>query len=534
MASSSRAHRMGEPTTLFDSFMFDNLGLMPLSGDFVGVDHVDFIGYLILGPEPTLYPLYASCRTTLHAELKTHITLYAYVATSVIHFSAFEPAQSKEVPVFTNSLNPVVEQFGFPPKGTRIGPDNRFYVVYDSVDSNHSTTVVHPARHPIGYYPWSDINFTAFAAMSDAHDTCGPTIDPVCLLPCANVMSDDVAKACSSKDAIVTDAHDGAQQVISTDHANAHTSNVAVSVPPTVYSWISYLVNTVDSAAISTHTDRRSTRSTKKKAKKSAKPEGGLKRIVRIYDNWKTAIAYLWILLRVAVCIGEIDNPFLLNVDRRDIAIQEVWPRALLRANLSVSDLEVVKSANSSANMSHANVLALVNPSLTEFLYDIKHLALYSIGHPHAGFGIDDVAAGVLLTDMVHNLLSMFIRPKSNKLPISENGFAWFLFQQIAKEIMWHIVFRPSETHGIRLVLADLELETFRHSNNPPLSTLSLLGASKYSILMRVPVELLTHYPTTAQVFVELRETIAELINQHDDEGHPEFMANLLRLCNIM
>jgi hypothetical protein len=51
---------------------------------------------------------------------------------------------------------------------------------------------------------------------------------------------------------------------------------------------------------------------------------------------------------------------------------------------------------------------------------------------------------------------------------------------------------------------------------------------------MRVPIELLTHYPTTAQVFVELRETIAELINQHDDEGHPEFMANLLRLCNIM
>lgn len=56
----------------------------------------------------------------------------------------------------------------------------------------------------------------------------------------------------------------------------------------------------------------------------------------------------------------------------------------------------------------------------------------------------------------------------------------------------------------------------------------------KYSILMKVPVELLTHYPTTAQVFVELRETIAELIDQHDDEGHLEFMANLLRLCDIM
>jgi hypothetical protein len=51
---------------------------------------------------------------------------------------------------------------------------------------------------------------------------------------------------------------------------------------------------------------------------------------------------------------------------------------------------------------------------------------------------------------------------------------------------------------------------------------------------MKVPVELLAHYPTMAQVFVELCETIAELINQHDDEGHPEFMANLLRLCDIM
>jgi hypothetical protein len=184
--------------------------------------------------------------------------------------------------------------------------------------------------------------------MSDAGNTCSPTINPACLLPCANVMSDDIAKACSSKDAIVTDAYDGAQQVISTDYANAHTSNVAMPAPPTVYSWISYSVNEADSAAISTHTDRKSTRSTKKKAKKPAKPEGGLKRIVRIYNNWKTAIAYLRILLRVAVCIGEIDNPFMLNVDRRDIAIQEVWPRALLRANLSVSDLEVGQELSSS------------------------------------------------------------------------------------------------------------------------------------------------------------------------------------------
>lgn len=38
----------------------------------------------------------------------------------------------------------------------------------------------------------------------------------------------------------------------------------------------------------------------------------------------------------------------MLNIDRRDIAIQEVWPRALLRANLSVSDLEVGQELSSS------------------------------------------------------------------------------------------------------------------------------------------------------------------------------------------
>ncbi|KAG1764697.1 hypothetical protein EV702DRAFT_1204897 [Suillus placidus] len=435
------------------------------------------------------------CRTTLHAKLKTHITLWAYVLTSDIHFSAFEPGQSKEVP-----LNPVVEQFGFPPKGTRIGPNNRFYVVYNTVDSNHPTAVIHPARHPMGYYPWSDINFSAFAAMSDAHNTCGPMINPAYLLPCANVMSDDIAQAYSSKDAIVTDAHDGAQQVISTDHTNAHTLNVAMPALPMVYSWILYSANIVDSAAISTHADRKSTLSTKKRRKNLLNPKEASRGL--------------------------------------DAAIQLVWPHALLRANLSVDDLEDVKSANSSANMSHANVLALFNPSLTEFLANIKHLALYSIGHPHVGFGLDDVAAGVLLTDMVHHLLQVFIRPKSNMLPISENGFAWFLFQQITKEIMWHIVFHPSETHGIRLVLADLEPETFRNGNNPPFQLCLWWGLvallQKYLILMKVPVELLAHYPTMSQVFVELRETIAELVNLHDDEGHPEFMANLVRLCDIM
>ncbi|KAG1865668.1 hypothetical protein C8R48DRAFT_672281 [Suillus tomentosus] len=537
MASSFHDY-MGEPSTLFDSFLFDNLGLMPLSGNLVGVDPIDFIGYLALGLGPTLYPLYASCRTTLHDKLKNHVTLYAYVSTPIFHFSAFDTVQSKEVPVYVNFPDPAVEQLSFPPKGTRIGPDNRFYVVYDSVGSNHSTTVVHLARHPVGYYPWSDTNFTTFAAMSNVYNTDVPATIPEYITPCANVMSDNVTQAHSSNDALITDAHHGARQIISGDSTSVHASQEAMSDSPTVYSWISY--------SVSTPADRKSTRSTsnnkkKKKTTKKSTPDGGLTMLIEACENWKKAVAHLRALLRLAVCFGEIDNPYLLNSERRASAIHNIWPRALLLADVSVDELEQVKSFNSSAFMTHASVLALVNPSLTEFLYDAKRLVLCSIGHSHAGFNLDGLAAGVLLIDMVQSLLQAFIRPKSNMLPIRVNSFAWFLAQQMAKEIMWHVVFRPYDSHGIRLVLANLEPDAFRNSDHPPFSTLSLLGTScyaallqKYSILIKVPVELIPHYPTTDQVFAELRETVTELVSEYDDEDHLEFMANLSQLCNIL
>jgi hypothetical protein len=119
---------------------------------------------------------------------------------------------------------------------------------------------------------------------------------------------------------------------------------------------------------------------------------------------------------------------------------------------------------------------------------------LCTIGHSHAGFGFDDVPAGVLLLDLVQGVLQQFMRPKSNRFPIKvrvpyllqlsflfqpqDNGFAWFFGCQIAKEIMWHIIFRSSPTHGVRLVLADMEPATFRNVDHPPFPTMSLLGSS--------------------------------------------------------
>ncbi|KIK33556.1 hypothetical protein CY34DRAFT_18296 [Suillus luteus UH-Slu-Lm8-n1] len=106
---------------------------------------------------------------------------------------------------------------------------------------------------------------------------------------------------------------------------------------------------------------------------------------------------------------------------------------------------------------------------------------------------------------------------------------------------MWHIVFRPSTTHGAPLVLADLNPADFKDVDHPPYATMSLLGSScysallqKYSILTNVPVDLLVQYPTPATVYEQLCETAAILIAQHNDVGHPALMATLSDLCHIV
>lgn len=58
------------------------------------------------------------------------------------------------------------------------------------------------------------------------------------------------------------------------------------------------------------------------------------------------------------------------------------------------------------------------------------------------------------------------------------NGFVHFFREQIAKEIMYHVVFRTTTTCRIRIVLADLDSATFRSAPYPPIDTLALLGST--------------------------------------------------------
>ncbi|KAG2052330.1 hypothetical protein BDR06DRAFT_973116 [Suillus hirtellus] len=430
MASSSHHNpQIGTPA-LFDSFIFESIGLMPLYGDFVGVDNVDFMAYLALGHGPALYPLYAS--------------------------SSLEVTQSKEVPVYVSS-----------------------------VGSENSTTIVHLACHPTGYHPWGDIDFTTFTSMSDSIDhaiipdeyialdtvmsddigrayhsndaTFMSTSDSVGHVIISNeyiasdtMMSGDVVRAYHSNDAVMTDTHYGDRYMTSKDLTSDNTSEVVMSNSPTIYSWISYSANMMDNGAPST-ADALRPNPTRKRWKNQLNPK------------------------------SRVGNPHLLNFEWKADAIHDTWPQALLLANIRADDLEE---------------------------------ALCTIGHSHAGFGFDDVP---------------------------DNGFAWFFGCQIAKEIMWHIIFCSSLTHGVQLVLADMEPATFRNVNHPLFPTMSLLGSSCYSAVLEkyldltnIPIDLLTQYPATEDVYDQLCKTAVELVGQSDDEDHPKLMTNLSNLCRIV
>jgi len=56
----------------------------------------------------------------------------------------------------------------------------------------------------------------------------------------------------------------------------------------------------------------------------------------------------------------------------------------------------------------------------------------------------------------------------------------------------------------------------------------------KYSALTNIPVDLLTQYPTPAQVYDQLCDTAVELVEIHDDQDHPKLMTDLSNLCKIV
>ncbi|KAG1735472.1 hypothetical protein EDD22DRAFT_959925 [Suillus occidentalis] len=469
--------------------------VLPLAG--LPAFSIDFIGYLSIGPQPTLYHLYSPPNG--HAALRKYIAPVDYVLMPIVHFSAFEISPSTEVPIFVlANRDDAVPALNLPWVQGRLGIDTLMHGVYshDGVAREHEVrTIIHHAAFPVGFY-------------STVPDVCFPTSEV------------DIA---------------------SLSDTFGHGHSVQNSSMPV--SWMGSVVNTV-SAGPSSVLGMKPTDTQAQPKKKAASGQLSIHKIMKTCPKWRKALAYLRLMIRIEICLGRTENPHLLvtseYAERRCLLIRSIWPRCLIKADVTSEELETVLTTVTQLPMSHNDVLLMVNPWLSQFLYDTRRVVIQSMDDARAGFDLGSGALwGIALRDKVLGLVQMFVRPCANLLPIASNGFALFAKEQIAKEIVYHVVFRTTSTCRIRLVMADIDAAAFRHAPHPPVDTLALLGSTCYQALMSKLVniwgvnDVMPNFPTVSQVHQELRESIFLLLLQQNDPDFPAFNIDLRKFCTI-
>ncbi|KAG1892883.1 uncharacterized protein F5891DRAFT_986332 [Suillus fuscotomentosus] len=304
-------------------------------------------------------------------------------------------------------------------------------------------------------------------------------------------------------------------------------------------SWVTNSANVISEDVVSTQQSQTAQKTVVvPKKKKKAQEKDNLKWIQQ-FPNWNKALAYTRALLRLAVCRGNVGNPYdlLHQPVARAKLLQNVWPQALCTANIRPDQLESVNSPTTNKHLTHAEILVFIKSWLTLFVYDVKWLVECSA---YECFGLDHITAKILLLETIRGILQCFMEPKSSLLPIKANGFAWFLGQPMAKEIAWHVVFRHMYTNGVTLVLADLEPTTFKGAAHPPMATLALMGASCFGGTLETLANLEgikakeMPYPSQSVIYSGLFRMGPVLTAQHHDSDHPTLMFNLGKLCNVI
>ncbi|KAG1896424.1 uncharacterized protein F5891DRAFT_983433 [Suillus fuscotomentosus] len=411
-------------------------------------------------------------------------------------------------PTTSHQTDDLVGPLHLPMHNTVIGLDGKSYMVYNCAGPD----VLRLARHPKGYYPWSGIDIASLANMSDS----GGSVDFNHLPP---FVSEDTSLA-----------HDEPQIMILEGLTNQRSQGG---------SWVINLANVISEDIVSTQQSQTAQKTVVvPKKKKKAQEKDNLKWIQQ-FPNWNKALAYTRALLRLAVCRGDVGNPYdLLHqpVARAEL-LQNVWPQALCTANIRPDQLESVNSPTTNKHLTHAEILVFIKSWLMLFVYNVKRLVGCSA---YECFGLDHITAKILLLETIHGILQCFMEPKSSLLPIKANGFAWFLGQPMAKEIAWHVVFRHMYTNGVTLVLADLEPTTFKGAAHPPMATLVLMSASCFGGTLETLVNLEgikakeMPYPSQSVIYSGLFWMGPVLTAQHHDSDHPMLMFNLGKLCNVI
>ncbi|KAG0701739.1 hypothetical protein DFH29DRAFT_875653 [Suillus ampliporus] len=231
------------------------------------------------------------------------------------------------------------------------------------------------------------------------------------------------------------------------------------------------------------------------------------------YPKWKRVLVNMRVAVRVAICCGEYGNPFVLNQ-----TAQPGDPKAGKWVSASLSEIKCLAK------------LAITDP------------------RPQLGLAVKELCPTDILPEMCVNLLQHFLLVESNCLPITANGFVWFLKKEVAKLLIYHLIYRASVSAGVSLSMANFAPDVFRDAPYLPVEVLVFVGASCYSAILQRLIDLLkdmadagetTHidmsvYLLVSQIYDELLQAAFLLFEQHNNPGYPAFEAIIKKFCNIV
>ncbi|KAG2063717.1 hypothetical protein BDR04DRAFT_1163366 [Suillus decipiens] len=192
--------------------------------------------------------------------------------------------------------------------------------------------------------------------------------------------------------------------------------------------------------------------------------------------QWRSTLVCLWLKMKVVVCCGNAQNPFLLTqpgyTEQKTQFVDELFEQSLVTVNMTRDDLEKVVSIDRTIVITSDEMLALAAKWLAGFISDLKHMAKLAIMDTRSlfSFGLHDTSTAdpSLLANKCVEHLMCFMAPQSTLLPILANGLIKLLKYEIVKLLVFYVIFHPSSTSGARVIIGDEEPAIFRDATLPP------------------------------------------------------------------
>ncbi|KAG1765878.1 hypothetical protein EV702DRAFT_1050867 [Suillus placidus] len=453
---------------------------LPLAGDIIGQSEAFyFTGYLVIPPQPVLYPLYTLGVSSL-AALKLKITLLDYLVTSIKdHDPAYEPGQQgKEVPIYIDCCVLGVT-LDWDIAWYKQGPDKVHRVYQWPQDNTDNGDLFCPVKNSLAP---SEIEVGVTQEIADG------------ILKMVEPLTSPRKQP----------------SVVPGVYLLAPWSPVDSS--PNLYSpmdsvpelWI--VSSAMDASSIQMDDD----------ARQPNEPETStdtLHKVLAGVPRWRNTLICLRLKMKVVICCGDAQNPFLLlqliYSEQKMAFFNELFKQSLIAVDIALEDLEQVVSKDGVTTIRTDEMSTWATKWLAGFIFELKCMAKLALMDTRSSFsfGLHDTSA----SDP-----SLLANNQSFELPWA-NGM-WLLRHEIIKSLIFYAVFCFSVTCGSRVVLADREPAIFRTATLPPMEMW-------YSAFLTRLSELVKAMRTSG---LPVNITI-----QTDNPAYPDLLQVLASLCNI-